>query len=217
MRIVETVGRPSQIRPLQSKGRRGSIHRRMWAARGAIFMVCAMGGSSASIAASEMPTPVPHETVAEMSPAVAAAQQLAALPNGGDGASAAQEYIAAMPMEVIEALGYTPVIVDGLPSDPEGGCSSPMPLPDSFTPACLTHDLGYDFLRVADASNEQIPSGVRFALDQQLGTRMSASCGGGVVEQASCKARAEIADLAVKANTWRQGEGAPVEENWPWA
>lgn len=238
MRNQESSGRRTQDR-----SQRGGVHRkkkaarvgvkllarshsgRMVAARASFIMVCALGGSTAAGASAGegIPSGVTAEASSPVgsssrvvSPAVVAAQELAALPAVGADQGVTESYIAALSVEVIEALGYSPVIVDGLPADPEGDCSSPMPLPESFTPACLTHDLGYDLLRVADATGEHIPSGVRFALDQQLGARMTASCGGGVVGRTSCKAMAGVADSAVKANTWRQGEGAPVEEKWPW-
>lgn len=154
--------------------------------------------------------------------AVAAAQDLAAVGVDGDeddvsAVTDAEAWIAALPEEITGELGYQPVVVDGVPSDPEGDCSSPVPLPASFTPACLTHDLGYDLLRVADATGEDIPRGVRPALDRQLASRMTGSCTDAGLRGAGCRAMANVADAAVTANSWRQNDGAPVKESWPWS
>lgn len=157
-------------------------------------------------------------------PAATAAQELAshtwqtaATPEGMD-AVQAQAWIAALPEELVDALGYTPVVVDGIPADPHGDCSSPVPLPTSFIPACLTHDLGYGLMRVADGVGERIPAGVRPALDRQLATRMRESCDDGApTSRTVCRAMSGVADVAVTANSWRQGDGAPVAEKWPWS
>ena len=134
-----------------------------------------------------------------------------------DAESDAEAWITSLPGEITGDLGYQPVVVDGVPSDPAGDCSSPVPLPASFTPACLTHDLGYDLLRVADATGEAIPTGVRPALDRQLASRMAGSCTESGLRGVGCRAMAGVADAAVTANSWRQNDGAPVKETWPWS
>lgn len=131
--------------------------------------------------------------------AVAAAEALAA---GESGAS----YIS---QELVDELGYTPQVEDGLAMNPQGDCSSPVTLPESFEPACRTHDLGYDLLRVADRTGEHIPSELRSHLDRQMADRMRASC-----ETAGCKAMSVAAHVGVGVNTTRQGNGAPVSEPW---
>lgn len=203
------------------------IPRYLFTSRLAVTLVLALGGSAAVASPAETVAETTAETVTETAvdaapgPAVAAAQDLAALRPAGaaaDGSeAAARRWTDALPAAVVDALGYTPVTVDGMPADPAGDCSSPVPLPTSFTPACLTHDLGYDLLRVADATGERIPAGVRPALDRQLASRMVASCTGGPVAGAGCRLVAGVADAAVTANSVRQGDGAPVKEHWPWA
>lgn len=195
------------------------IPRHLFSSRLVVTLVLALGGSAAVASPAPADTVVPVASapvVAAPGPAVAAAQDLAALRPSGN-STAGRRWIDALPVGAVDALGYVPVLVDGLPSDPAGDCSSPVPLPGSFTPACLTHDLGYDLLRVADATGERIPTGVRPALDRQLAARMTASCTGGPLAQAGCRLTASVADVAVTANSVRQGDGAPVAEHWPWS
>lgn len=192
--------------------------------RVAVALVFALGGSTATASPVDA---VRVENSTDTAPAlpgsaVAAAQDLAAVGVGGDedavsAVTDAEAWIAALPEEITGELGYQPVVVDGVPSDPEGACSSPVPLPASFTPACLTHDLGYDLLRVADTTGEAIPRGVRPALDRQLASRMTGSCTGAGLRGVGCRAMAGVADAAVTANSWRQNDGAPVKESWPWS
>ncbi|MGO1640676.1 MAG: hypothetical protein ACTH0P_12025 [Candidatus Corynebacterium faecigallinarum] len=144
---------------------------------------------------------------------------------GAVGAVAAAKSLAAgergtsyMSPELVAELGYTPGVQNGLAMNPEGDCSSPVTLPESFEPACQTHDLGYDLLRVAERTGEQIPGGLRASLDRQMADQMRGSCraGGG----AGCRAMAVVAHVGVGVNTMRQGNGAPVAEPWldwlPW-
>lgn len=192
--------------------------------RVAVALVFALGGSTAAASPVD---PAPGENTADVvdaapalpGSAVAAAQDLAAVGVDGDedAESDAEAWITSLPGEITGALGYQPVVVDGVPSDPAGDCSSPVPLPASFTPACLTHDLGYDLLRVADATGEAIPTGVRPALDRQLASRMAGSCTESGLRGVGCRAMAGVADAAVTANSWRQNDGAPVKETWPWS
>ncbi|HIW90460.1 MAG TPA: hypothetical protein H9870_02170 [Candidatus Corynebacterium avicola] len=159
------------------------------------------------VAAAATPPPEVQDAPAVRSGvgAVAAAEALAA---GESGAS----YISG---ELVDELGYTPQVEDGLAMNPQGDCSSPVTLPASFEPACRTHDLGYDLLRVADRTGEHIPSELRSHLDRQMADRMRASC-----DTAGCKAMSVAAHVGVGLNTTRQGNGAPVSEPWlewlPW-
>ena len=117
--------------------------------------------------------------------------------------------------KLVAGLGYEPGTENGLATDPAGECSSPIPLPKSFTPACRVHDLGYDLLRVADRNGEYIPLEARRELDRQLAQQMSQSC-----TSQGCRLMAGAAQVAVGLNSLRQGYGAPVEEKWsrwlPW-
>jgi hypothetical protein len=143
-----------------------------------------------------------------------------AVPRGGGpvGAVAAAETLAAgvtgtsyFPDALVAELGYRPGTHDGYAENPDGDCSSPVPLPDSFEPACRTHDLGYDLLRVAHRTGEPIPSDTRRALDRRMAAQMRASC-----TDDGCRVMAAVAHTAVAANTLRQRNGAPVEEWFPW-
>lgn len=113
---------------------------------------------------------------------------------------------------VVDELGYAPAIEQSLPANSAGDCSSPVPLPGAFEPACRVHDLGYDLLRVAHRHQTPIPPGLRADLDSLLGQQMRASCEG----RTACTIMAEIAHAAVHLNTVRQGHGAPIEEALPW-
>lgn len=152
----------------------------------------------------------------------------AAVPSAGSvgsvenpvGAVAAAELLAAgaqgtsyFPPELIDELGYHPGTRSGLAANTSGDCSSPVPMPESFEPACMIHDLGYDLLRVADRVGERIPASTRRDLDRQMAAQMAASCDGA----SACRAMAGVAHAAVAANTLRQGNGAPVEEWFPWS
>lgn len=143
-------------------------------------------------------------------------------PVGGVGAVGAAESLASgttgtsyFSEELIEALGYTPGLQNGHATNPDGDCSSPVELPTSFEPACKTHDLGYDLLRVADRTGETIPTDLRASLDGQMAEQMRATC-----DTAGCRVMATAAHVGVGANTVRQGNGAPVAEQWtewlPW-
>ncbi|GAB99432.1 hypothetical protein GONAM_09_00780 [Gordonia namibiensis NBRC 108229] len=104
-------------------------------------------------------------------------------------------------------MGYIPTVVSGVPVDPDGDCSSPVPLPDRFTPLCRTHDLGYDLLRAAAADGRPLGSWARFALDRMLIDSMQRSCSNPV-----CDAAARIARVGLAWNTWRQYGGAPTQQ-----
>nr|WP_232716167.1 hypothetical protein [Gordonia metallireducens] len=104
-------------------------------------------------------------------------------------------------------MGYTPIVVSGVPVDPDGDCSSPVPLPDRFTPLCRTHDLGYDLLRAAAADSRPLGPWARFALDRMLTDAMQRSC-----SNPACDAAAFVARIGLAWNTWRQYGGAPTQQ-----
>lgn len=113
---------------------------------------------------------------------------------------------------VADDLGYAPVLEHSLAAKAAGDCSSPVPLPAAFEPACRVHDLSYDLLRVANRHGAAIPAGLRSDLDSLLGRQMRDSCEGAP----ACTVMADVARAAVGLNTLRQGHGAPVEESLPW-
>jgi hypothetical protein len=112
---------------------------------------------------------------------------------------------------MVGELGYTPVLEHGLVAKASGDCSSPVPLPAEFEPACRVHDLGYDLLRVAHRRGATIPPALRPDLDSLLGRQMRGACG----DRLPCRAMADVATVAVHGNTVRQGYGAPVEGRLP--
>ncbi|MDN5684072.1 hypothetical protein [Corynebacterium glyciniphilum] len=150
----------------------------------------------------------PVGSAAEPSPAVRTVGAIAA----ADTLAAGETGTSYFPEDLVAELGYRPGTQDGHATNPAGDCSSPVPLPASFEPACMTHDLGYDLLRVADRTGEKIPEHTRRDLDRQMAGQMRASCDGA----AGCRAMAGVAHAAVAANTLRQHNGAPVEEWFPW-
>lgn len=164
-------------------------------------VVLLTGATSIPTAGSTAVTPQPVG-------AVAAAEALAA---GEPGTSY-------FPGELVAELGYQPGTQEGTQdnngsaTNPSGDCSSPVPLPESFEPACMTHDLGYDLLRAAHRTGETIPEHTRAALDRQMAAQMAASCDGST----ACRAVAGVAYAGVAVNTVRQHNGAPVEEWFPW-
>ncbi|MCR8898872.1 hypothetical protein NWF34_18145 [Gordonia sp. GONU] len=104
-------------------------------------------------------------------------------------------------------MGYTPTVVTGVPTDPDGSCSSPVPLPDRFTPLCRTHDFGYDLLRAAAADGRPLGSWARFALDRMLIEAMQRSC-----DDPACATAAHVARIGLAWNTWRQFGGPPIRQ-----
>src|SRR5690606_32670261 len=85
------------------------------------------------------------------------------------------------PDDFATVMDYAPVTEPGLTADevladPDGGCSSPVPLPEVFEPACRIHDLGYDLLRYARDTGGELGSQARRDLDAQLARNLRASC-----------------------------------------
>lgn len=116
----------------------------------------------------------------------------------------------AMPEEFTERF-YTPTIEDGLLVNPDGDCSSPIPLPSEFEIPCKAHDLGYDLLRFGgDAAR----AADRKDLDNLLGIRMHERCSPqpDLLSRSSCHVMADVAVTAVRFNSWRQHFGVPAPE-----
>lgn len=120
----------------------------------------------------------------------------------------------AVPSDFAHRFGYQPTVTDGLLGDPSGECSSPVPLPAEFTPACRQHDLGYDLLRYAGRSGRDLPPAARRSVDTRLGIELQRSCATreGSLGRATCVAWAHIAEGFVRINSARQGYAAPESE-----
>lgn len=113
----------------------------------------------------------------------------------------------AVPAGFADRVGYRPVVEDGRRVNPAGSCSSPIPLPRRFEPACRAHDYGYDLLRHADATGTALRPGLRARLDADLITDMHRRC-----TNPLCHVAAEVSRAGLALNTWRQRGDAPRKE-----
>ncbi len=120
--------------------------------------------------------------------------------------------VALVPTGFAGAEGYAPVVDDGVPANPLGGCSSPIDLPMSFDAPCKTHDLGYDLLRYSALTGVVQGPWARNALDAQLDRRVDTEC---AVADETCRTAAALVRAGVRTNSHRQDEGVPVVET-PW-
>lgn len=120
-----------------------------------------------------------------------------------------------IPADFAATFGYQPTIEQGLLVNPDGDCSSPVPLPSEFDITCKAHDLGYDLLRYADAHHQPLTAWARQSLDATLEDRMHAACTTRTssITGTACQAMASIATTFVDLNSRRQEYGPPVHES----
>ncbi|AOW92324.1 hypothetical protein BFN03_05300 [Rhodococcus sp. WMMA185] len=120
-----------------------------------------------------------------------------------------------IPADFDTVMGYAPIRIGGMLVNPNGECSSPVPLPAEFDTPCMAHDLGYDLLRYASRSGAELGPWARKSLDAQLDERMHAACETRVAEQEriQCFVMANIATTAVAGNSWRQDYSTPIPES----
>jgi len=120
---------------------------------------------------------------------------------------------ATVPADFESVMGYRPRMRDGLLVDPEGTCSSPIPLPRGFSPACAEHDLGYDLLRYAALRGDPLDAWARTAVDDRLSQRMRAVCAAlhSAPQRALCSTAAFVTASTVEVNSVRQFRGVPEE------
>ncbi|UGT41964.1 hypothetical protein LTV02_00595 [Nocardia yamanashiensis] len=125
-----------------------------------------------------------------------------------------QQDPALIPADFATSAGYRPVLSDGILVNPNGDCSSPVPLPAEFDLACKAHDLGYDLLRYAGDHGEPLGPWARQSLDAALEQRMHAACAARTetLARTQCQVMASIATAAVDLNSIRQDYGVPVHE-----
>lgn len=116
-----------------------------------------------------------------------------------------------MPADLPARFGYRPRIEAGLLGNPDGDCSSPIPLPGAFEPACRQHDLAYDLIRRADAVGRPLPASARAAADRHLQETLHSACRTSPA-RLRCIGMAELAYRAVRANSVRQHDGVPGPE-----
>jgi len=193
----------------------------MWHALTVVLMLAAglVVGSIATTASAQSTLPATDSSVVDASGATVSAgpglpydagritptgQAIAALV-GRDPDSA----VALIPTGFAAAMGYVPVIDDGVPADPDGGCSSPIALPAAFDAPCKTHDLGYDLLRYSAMVGSAQGPWAREAVDAQLARRVEATC---APADDGCKTAAELVRAGVRTNSHRQAEGVPGVE-----
>lgn len=123
---------------------------------------------------------------------------------------------ASFPTGFAAVMHYTPIRESGDAGDrltnPDGSCSSPVPLPAAFEPACRTHDLGYDLLRYAHATGGELEPDARRALDEGLTRDLHAVCAT-PGSPPGCTIAADVASIAVQINSWRQHHRAPTPES----
>lgn len=134
-----------------------------------------------------------------------AAQAVRAL-TSADGAQA----LAAVPEDFAEVRRYQPVLEDGHLVRADGDCSSPVPLPEEFEPACRQHDYGYDLLRYAEQTGQPLGRWARGAVDDAFADQVRSQCEVGRAG-ATCRQLAFLAVTGVELNSVRQGDGVPEE------
>lgn len=125
-----------------------------------------------------------------------------------------EEALAAVPEDFGAVMGYTPVLVEGHLVRADGDCSSPVPLPVEFEPACQQHDYGYDLLRYAVQREVPLGRWARGSIDDLFADRVAGVCtdpGPRSVTRDACLASAQIAVAGVDLNSRRQGDGVPEE------
>jgi hypothetical protein len=125
---------------------------------------------------------------------------------------------AAIPADFESVIGYQPRVRHGVLVDPDGSCSSPVPLPRGFALACAEHDLGYDLLRYADLSGAALGPWARTAVDDRMVQRMRAACADlePGISRALCSAADDVAGPVVEINSLRQLRGVPEETVGSW-
>jgi peptidoglycan/LPS O-acetylase OafA/YrhL len=138
-------------------------------------------------------------------------------------APAGQSPLAAVPADFATVMGYTPVPVpmaDGTLrlAKPNGACSVPGGgAPFGFQPACKVHDYGYDLLRHAHTTGQQLTPEARRQLDAMFAHDLQARCqaAGHGLAGAGCNLVVELFTVGVSVNSWRQHYGYPARERLP--
>lgn len=149
-----------------------------------------------------LPLTAPSDTGKGDPAAAAAVRALTAKP----GSRAGEQ----VPPDFAMVLGYTPSVAGSRLVRADGSCSSPVPLPQAFQPACREHDLGYDLLRYAAAVGDPLGPWARAALDRHFADRLEGVCAGTAgIAGAWCRAQGRLAATGVELNSLRQQGGTP--------
>ena len=142
----------------------------------------------------------------------AAAHAVAVVTGLADGDPAA-----AIPADFTDVMGYVPAVVvtpggDHVVVKQSGECSSAFGATTfDFALACKHHDLGYDLLRYAARTGGELGPWARRAIDDRFAAMMQQRCVA-IDSGPACRLVAWTAEHAVRANSWRQGQGVPVPE-----
>jgi hypothetical protein len=153
----------------------------------------------------------------------ATAHAVEVLIGGGESNDVARraELIAAVPADYRSVMGYRPEIIDinGTLSlgKPIGACSSPVHLTFDMEPTCKGHDFGYDLLRYAAEIGIPLGEWARPLIDEWWYAEMHSRCDlthSGPIGLA-CHGQVLATEAIIDANSWREGNGPPIEEN-PW-
>jgi peptidoglycan/LPS O-acetylase OafA/YrhL len=141
-------------------------------------------------------------------------------------APAGQDPAAWVPADFASVMGYRPKpmrMADGTPrlAKPSGACSVPGGgAPFGFPQACKVHDYGYDLLRYAHATGQQLTPEARRQLDAMFAHDLHARCraAGHGLARTGCNLVAGLFTAGVSVNSWRQHHGYPARERLPgWA
>jgi Prokaryotic phospholipase A2 len=149
-------------------------------------------------------------------PAAAAVTALTTAPSGRDP-------LDAVPGDFPAVMGYVPVparMADGTVrlAKPTGACSAPGgDAPFGFEQVCKVHDYGYDLLRYAHASGQDLTAEARRQVDAMFGHDLHARCRASThgLARLGCHLLAEGFTAVVAVNSWRQRYGNPARESLP--
>jgi hypothetical protein len=89
--------------------------------------------------------------------------------------------------------------------------------PFGFDQPCKVHDYGYDLLRYAHATGQQLTAEARRQIDAMFARDLHARCQviGRGLAGAGCHLVAELFTAGVSFNSWRQHHGNPADERLP--
>jgi hypothetical protein len=196
--------------------------RRGWSrlAAAVVLVVLALGPPPVRVDATPLAPagPAPDAVASSVGPGPAAAAVTALVT-----APAGQDPLAAVPADFASVMGYTPVptrMADGTLrlAKPTGACSVPGDgAPFGFHRACTVHDYGYDLLRYAHATGQQLTPEARRQLDAMFDRDLHARCRamGRGLPASGCHLVADLFTAGVSVNSWRQHHGYPAEERLP--
>lgn len=131
------------------------------------------------------------------------------------------ELIASVPAGYLSVMGYRPTMIEINGSlslaKPIGACSSPVHLAFDMEPTCQGHDFGYDLLRYSAAIGAPLGEWARPLIDEWWYAAMHQRCDlvhSGAISLA-CHGQVLATETIIDVNSWREGNGPPIEEN-PW-